>query len=77
MKGRTLATGFLVALFLAVGLVFWLGATGGGRASEDGRAQTSVGRSPTEPAASSTDEPAKGGGAVPTIAPSPRDAADD
>ncbi|MBX3203101.1 MAG: hypothetical protein KF850_20855 [Labilithrix sp.] len=78
MKGRTLATGFLVALFLAVGLVFWLGATGGGRASEGGLAQTSAGRDPTGPTASSTGasgEPTEGDGAAPKIELSPRDAA--
>ncbi|MBX3258306.1 MAG: AgmX/PglI C-terminal domain-containing protein [Labilithrix sp.] len=58
MKGRPLAIGFLVALFLAVGLVFWLGATGGGRASEDGLAQASAARGAPPASAAPPWEPA-------------------
>ncbi|MBX3206513.1 MAG: AgmX/PglI C-terminal domain-containing protein [Labilithrix sp.] len=56
MKGRNLVIVLLGALFLAVALVFWLGATSGGRASEDGLAQSAAGRG----------GPATGGGSAAT-----------
>jgi hypothetical protein len=44
VKGRHLVIGLLGALVVALGLLFWLGATGGGRGSETGMAQSSLGR---------------------------------
>jgi hypothetical protein len=38
VKGKHLAIGILVTLAVALGFVFWLGLTGGGRESESGRA---------------------------------------
>lgn len=58
MQGKNLVIGLLGALVVALGFVFWLGATGGGRASDSGRAQSSVGRAPAEPPSTSTAAPA-------------------
>lgn len=54
MQGKNLVIGLLGALVAALGFVFWLGATGGGRASDSGLAQSSVGRAPPEPRPTST-----------------------
>jgi hypothetical protein len=40
VSGRKLVIGLLGGMIVAIGLVFWIGATGGGRGSESGRAQS-------------------------------------
>ncbi|HVJ90161.1 MAG TPA: AgmX/PglI C-terminal domain-containing protein [Labilithrix sp.] len=46
VQGKHLAIGLLGALGLAVGLIFWMGATGGGRASEGGREMSASAAAP-------------------------------
>ncbi len=49
VKGRSVVVVLLGVLVVALGLVFWLGATGGGRASESGRAQSDGGMARSTP----------------------------
>lgn len=65
MQGKNLVIGLLGALVVALGFVFWLGATGGGRASESGLAQSSAGRAPPPPPPTSAATAANDSGADP------------
>lgn len=60
MNGRLLVTFLIGVLVLALGAIFWLGLTGGGRASEAGRAQSAVPRNRAAAEAPSPAPPASG-----------------
>jgi hypothetical protein len=66
MKGRHLAIGLIGALVVAVTLVFWLGATGGGRGAEDGRelSASSAQARQSPPVPSGASSPEYDGGAI-------------